>query len=79
MALNKGVIMEKSIEECALALHEATNLFLNYSIQLYIKQGILNPNDKYALMREYSRLITEKACENDRISSAGQVSVFAFD
>ena len=71
--------MEKSIEECALALQEAMNLFLNYSVQLYIKQGILNPNDKHALMREYSRLITENARENDRTLSTGQVSVFAFD
>ena len=71
--------MEKSIEECALALHEATNLFLNYSVQLYIKQGIINPNDKYALMREYARLMSEENRKFDRTSNAGQVSVFAFD
>ena len=55
------------------------NLFLNYSVQLYIKQGVINANDKHALMREYSRLMTENARENDRTSSTGQVSVFAFD
>ena len=79
MALNKGVTMEKSIEECALALQEAMNLFLNYSVQLYIKQGVINANDKHALMREYVRLMSEETREFDRTSSVGQVSVFAFD
>ena len=55
------------------------NLFLNYSVQLYIKQGVINANDKHALMREYVRLMSEETREFDRTSSVGQVSVFAFD
>ena len=55
------------------------NLFLNYSVQLYIKQGIINPNDKHALMREYARLMSEENRKFNRTSNAGQVSVFAFD
>ena len=55
------------------------SLFLNHSVQLYIKQGVININDKHALMREYVRLMSEETREFDRTSSVGQVSVFAFD
>ena len=39
-------------EECAETLSEAVQLFINYSIQNYIKCGIIEAHEKPALMSE---------------------------
>lgn len=71
---------EKTIEEHAVDLHHATSLFLNYSVQYLIKQGVIHPSEKNALIREYSRLMAENTRENDRTSNDGtRATIFTFE
>lgn len=69
---------EKTIEEHAVDLHQATNLFLNYSVQYLIAQGTIQPSERNALMREYARIMAENTREFDRTSSATQAETTIF-
>ncbi|OOF57314.1 hypothetical protein [Rodentibacter myodis] len=71
---------EKTIEAHAADLHQATSLFLNYSVQHLIAQGTIQPSEKNALMREYSKIMAEKMREFDRTfcKSSAPSSIFSY-
>ncbi|OOF81897.1 hypothetical protein BKG92_08190 [Rodentibacter ratti] len=69
---------EKTIEAHAADLLLATNLFLNHSVQCLVKQGAIQPSERNALMREYSRLMAEQTRESDRTSSETQAHSVIF-
>ncbi|QIA77700.1 hypothetical protein [Rodentibacter caecimuris] len=69
---------EKTIEAHAADLLHATNLFLNHSVQCLVKQGAIQPGERNALMREYSRLMAEQTRKSDRTSSETQAHSVIF-
>lgn len=71
-------MIEKTIEQQAADLLHATNLFLNHSVQYLVKQGAIQPSERNALIREYSRLMAEQTRKSDRTSSETQAHSIVF-
>lgn len=71
--------MEQAIpEECAETLSEAVQLFINYSIQNYIKCGIIEAHEKPALMSELWERLKESSLGNHRTFSNEKIASTCF-
>ncbi|MCK8908643.1 hypothetical protein MY816_02900 [Haemophilus influenzae] len=55
-----------TLNECALQLFNAVDLFIHHSAQRYIERKMIEAHEKPALMRELWGQLEQSALENNR-------------